>query len=251
MESIVAAADLSPSDTVVEIGPGLGFLTEILAQRVARLIAVELDATLASALRRLLAPWPGAVVVEGDARTVDLTPWLPQDTSYKVVANLPYYAATPIIRRFLEWERRLVLMVVMLQREVAQQMAAPPGKMSLLSVGVQVYARPRLVRVVPARSFYPAPKVASAVVRLEVYPHPLIPAEHQRGFFALVRLAFQAPRKQLGGHLRRCLGLAPARVEQAFAKASIPLTARPEALTISQWEGLYHALREEGWIPFG
>lgn len=251
MESILAAADLTSHDTVVEIGPGLGFLTEALAQRVARLVAVELDPSLARALRSLLAPWPGAVVLEGDARTVDLAPWLPQDAPYKVVANLPYYAAMPIIRRFLEGERRPALMVVMLQREVARQMAASPGKMSLLSVGVQVYARPRQVRVVPPRSFYPAPQVASAVVRLDVFLQPLIAQEHLEGFFALARLAFRAPRKQLGGHLRRTLGLAPERIAQAFAKAGIPIAARPEALSISQWESLYHALQEEGWTPSG
>ncbi|GBD10856.1 Ribosomal RNA small subunit methyltransferase A [bacterium HR23] len=249
MESILRSADLAPTDTVVEVGPGLGFLTEALAPRVARLVGVELDTSLATALRCLLAPFPGVTIVQGDARTLDLSPWLPADSPYKVVANLPYYAANPILRRFLEGEHRPTLMVVMLQREVAQQVCAPPGKMSLLSVGVQVYARPRLVRLVSPRSFYPPPKVASAVVRLEVYCRPLIPQEHRIGFFALVRLGFQAPRKQLGGHLRRHLPLPVEAVEHAFARAGLSPSVRPEALSVLQWESLYYALREAGWNP--
>ncbi|MCS7207896.1 MAG: 16S rRNA (adenine(1518)-N(6)/adenine(1519)-N(6))-dimethyltransferase RsmA [Dehalococcoidia bacterium] len=249
LESILRAAALTPQDVVVEIGPGLGLMTELLATRVARLIAVELDSTLARALTRLFAPYPSTTIVEGDARTVDLSPWLPPALPYKVVANLPYYAAVPIIRRFLEDGHRPTLMVVMLQKEVALQMCAPPGRMTLLSVGIQVYAHPRLVRVVPARCFYPPPRVASAVVRLEVYPQPRVPSAHLAGFFALVRLGFQAHRKQLGGHLRRSLNLPGERVERAFSTASIPLAARPEALSIPQWESLYHALQEEGWTP--
>jgi 16S rRNA (adenine1518-N6/adenine1519-N6)-dimethyltransferase len=249
MEGVLAAADLSPTDTVVEVGPGLGLLTEALAPRVARLVGVEIDPALAVALRRLLAPWPHVTVVEGDARSVDLSPWLPAPTPYKVVANLPYYAATPILRRFLEGGHRPTVMVVMLQREVAQQVAASQGHMSRLSVGVQVYACPRIVRIVPPTCFYPPPKVTSAVVRLDVYDTPLVPPEHREGFFALVRLGFGAPRKQLGGHLRRHLPLPPEKTEEAFARAGIPFRARPEDLSIPQWESLYHALRAAGWNP--
>ena len=163
---ILEAADLSSDDTVVEVGPGRGILTRQLAKLARRVVAVEIDAALAAGLATKLGNPPNLTVLEADARTADIQP----DVPYKLVANLPYYAANPIIRRFLEMERQPLRMVVMVQKEVAHSMTATPGRMTLLSVAVQFYGMPRLVCVVPPSAFRPSPKVDSAVVCIDVKP---------------------------------------------------------------------------------
>ncbi|MFQ5861352.1 MAG: ribosomal RNA small subunit methyltransferase A, partial [Dehalococcoidia bacterium] len=145
LESILEAAELGPQDVVVEVGPGLGMVTRELAHRVARVVAVELDGELAAALAQDLRSASNVQVLHADARKVEPRKLLGGDIPYKVVANLPYYAANPILRRFLEAPWKPSLLVVMVQREVAQSMAASPGRMSLLAVSVQFYGRPRIV----------------------------------------------------------------------------------------------------------
>ena len=171
---ILSAADLSPGDVVVEIGPGRGFLTSSLVKQAGKVVAVELDEALAERLSDSYSDQSNLQVVAADARDVDIGA-LVGNSDYKVVANLPYYAANPILRRFLEAERKPSVMVVMLQREVAEVVAAEPGRMGLLSVAVQVYGRPRIVCGVPPRAFRPTPGVTSAVLRIDVYPEPAAP----------------------------------------------------------------------------
>ena len=156
---IIAAADVSPHDRILEIGPGRGILTRPLASKAASLTAVELDAALAAALAAEFAANPSVRVIHADARCIDPAALYPPNAPYKLIANLPYYAAQPIIRRFLEADRKPTLMAVMTQREVARNMAAQPGDMSLLSVAVQLYSAPRIIAAVPPRAFRPAPKV--------------------------------------------------------------------------------------------
>ena len=162
---ILDAAGLSSTDCVVEIGPGRGFLTRALAAIVGRLVAVELDDVLATRLATVFESNSKVEVIHADARDTDADSLIAAGIPYKVVANLPYYAASPIVRSFLESHRKPTLMVVMLQREVARRMAAVPGEMSLLSVATQIYGSVRIVTQVPSRAFRPAPKVTSAVVR--------------------------------------------------------------------------------------
>ena len=157
LEQILAASELGPQDTVVEVGPGLGSLTYPLVQRAKTVIAVEIDPRLASSLGARIANPPNLRVVNADAREVDLTKLLEGEGDYKVVANLPYYAASPILRRFLEaGELKPSLMVIMLQREVAWSMVAHGGRMSLLAVGVQLYGVPCIICDVPPRAFRPS-----------------------------------------------------------------------------------------------
>ncbi|MDP3062554.1 MAG: 16S rRNA (adenine(1518)-N(6)/adenine(1519)-N(6))-dimethyltransferase RsmA [Chloroflexota bacterium] len=240
-ERILEGADLSPSDTVVEVGPGRGALTRALSERAGSVLALELDGALAAQLRQRLKGLANLRVVEADARTVELSTLLSEGVPYKVVANLPYYAASPILRRFLESERRPTVLVVMVQREVAVEMAAAPGRMGLLSVGIQTYARPRVLFTVPPTAFYPPPKVWSAVVRLDVLPAPLVSAGESDGFFALVRAGFSAPRKQLRNSLALGLGVPPAEAEALLAKAQVDPRRRAETLSLDEWRGLYRA----------
>jgi 16S rRNA (adenine1518-N6/adenine1519-N6)-dimethyltransferase len=236
---IVQAADLSPDDLVVEVGPGRGFLTRPLVERAGRVVAVEMDEALAGRLKESFSDRPNLTVVAADAREVDIGSLVGGSASYKLVANLPYYAASPIIRRFLEAGRKPALMVVMVQREVAQVMTAPPGKMGLLSVATQLYGRPRVVCHAPPRAFRPAPKVTSSVVRIDVFAEPAIALDSRERFFDLVRAGFSAPRKQLRNSLKNGLGITPQDAAAMLTGAGIDPTRRAQTLDLNEWAALY------------
>jgi 16S rRNA (adenine1518-N6/adenine1519-N6)-dimethyltransferase len=240
---IVAAAELSPDDAVIEVGPGLGVLTEKLAEVAGRIIAVEVDAGLAAKLREKLAEAPNVVIVERDV--LELTPrelleagGVAADAAYVVVANLPYNIGAAVVRRFLESERQPRRMVVMLQREVAESMTALPGDMSLLSVATQVYADARRLFNVPPRAFYPPPKVTSSVMRLDLRQEPLVPAGDQARFFRIVRAGFSAPRKQLRNSLAQGLRAPPSEVGERIESADLDPSLRPEQLSVFDWLAL-------------
>ena len=241
---IIEASELSPSDVVVEVGPGRGFLSSAIAERVGHLVAVEIDEALAQNLDEKFRDSPNVTVVAADAREVDIDSLVPAEAPYKVVANLPYYAASPIIRRFLEAGRKPTLMVVMVQREVAQEMVAPPGKMRILSVATQLYGRPRIVCYVSPRAFRPAPKVTSALVRIDVYPHLALPLDSEERFFSLVRAGFSSPRKQLRNSLGHGLATSAEAAEAMLAQAGIDQRRRAETLSLPEWGSLYQAYRD-------
>ncbi len=232
---IVAAAAAVPSDVVLEVGPGAGILTRRLVERAGRVIAVELDPALAGQLGQRLGNPANLNVVHGDARRVDIAGLVGPDTCYKVVANLPYYAAAPIIRRFLESPTPPSLLVVMVQREVAAAMAAAPGAMTLLSVATQFYAVPSVVAQVRPKSFRPPPKVSSTVVKLAVRPAPAAAVADAAAFFALARAGFAAPRKQLRNSLMQGTGADAGLVAAILADAGIDAQRRPATLTIDEW----------------
>jgi 16S rRNA (adenine1518-N6/adenine1519-N6)-dimethyltransferase len=239
--TIVDAAEISRDDLVVEIGPGRGALTRLLAERAGRLVAVEVDGVLAQRLQETYADDSSVSVVVEDARELDIDSVVPPGTTYKVVANLPYYAASPIVRRFLEADRKPELMVVTVQREVAREMVAAPGKMGLLSVAVQLYGRPRIVASVPPRAFRPPPKVTSAVVSIAVYSEPAVDFDSESDFFKVVRAGFSAPRKQLHNCLRKGLELEPEAARELLDGAGIDPTRRAQTLSLDEWDTLYRA----------
>jgi 16S rRNA (adenine1518-N6/adenine1519-N6)-dimethyltransferase len=235
---IVAGADLGPGDTVIEIGPGLGVLTERLAGAAGRVIAVELDSELASRLRER-AP-ANVTVVEGDA--LDVEPQqlldaagLAADAPYALAGNLPYNVGTAIVRRFLEAGHPPLRIVVMLQKEVADAMTASAGELSLLGVSVQVYAHARKLFNVPPRAFYPPPRVTSGVIRLDLRETPLIAPEERERFFRVVRAGFSAPRKQLRNTLAQGLGMPPAEVAGAIRAEGLQPELRPQQLRVEDW----------------
>ena len=246
LNRIVAAAQLASNDLVVEVGPGKGALTRRLLPRVAQVVALELDAALAVALPGGLGNPSNLSVVCADARTVDLGPLVGPTQPYKVVANLPYYAANPIIRRFLECSRPPASMVVMVQREVAESMTATPGRMSLLSVAIQFYARAALVCEVPPASFRPAPRVVSAVVRLDRLPQPAIDVASSDTFFDLVRAGFSAPRKQLRNSLSHGLGVDTRLAGRLLEEAGVDGKRRAETLALDEWGTVCSAWEAQG-----
>ena len=168
---------------------------------------------------------------------------LAERTPYKVVANLPFYIAAPTIRRFLEAPFKPIRMVVMVQREVAENICAGPGTLSILGLSVQFYGRPSLVQRVPARSFYPAPKVDSAIVRIDVYDRPPVDVSPDH-FFRVVRAGFSAPRKQLRNALAHGLGMPPAEVIPILDRAGIDSRRRAETLSLEEWAELARVVGE-------
>ena len=223
---------------VVEVGPGKGILTLELVKLAQRVVAVEIDDALAAGLGSRLDHPPNLEVLHADARTADLGVERP----YKVVANLPYYAANPIVRRFLEMEHQPTRLVVMVQREVAQSMTASPGRMTMLSVAVQFYGSPRLVCSVSPRSFRPAPKVHSAVVSIDVRPEARKRVDNETRFFQLVRAGFASPRKQLRNSLAQGLAVAGAESSELLGKVGIDARRRPGTLTVEEWISLYNQM---------
>ena len=240
LSRIITAAELKPDDLVVEVGPGLGILTKELAGKAGGVVAIELDDKLAALLKKTLAASQNVTVINGDVLKIEPSS-LFEGLSYKVVANLPYYITSPVLRHFLEAKAKPRTMVVMVQREVAEVIAAKPGDMSLLSVSVQFYASSEIVSIVPPQSFYPAPEVSSAILKIDVYPKPAVDVD-EKGFFDTVRAGFAAPRKQLANSLAKGLGREKAEVLPLLQKASIDPSRRAETLTIEEWAGLHRTL---------
>ena len=247
VDSIIAAADLRPTDTVVEIGPGRGALTGELVNRSGRVLLIEYDADLADRLEAKYEANPAVRVLNADARNFgsDLDPWLAEGP-YKVVGNLPYYAANPIVRNFLESTRKPTLMVIMVQREVARDMAARPGDMSLLSVAIQVYAEAVHVIDVPPECFNPPPKVHSSVLKLTPTSVPTVQFESAEDFFDLVRKGFKSPRKQLHNSLSDGLFIPLQDARSLVDLTGFETSRRPATLSLADWQLLY-----ETWVRAG
>jgi 16S rRNA (adenine1518-N6/adenine1519-N6)-dimethyltransferase len=241
LAAVADALGVGPTDTVVEVGPGRGSLTAVLAERAGRVVAVELDAELVPHLRAVM---PANVsVVEADARTTAPAEVLGGCAPYLLAGNLPYYAALPILRAFLESDCPPVRAAFLVQKEVAENICAAPGGMSLASLGVQLFGVPRIVRLVRPGSFSPPPKVVSALVAVQVYAQPAEGVDDTPAFFRLVRAAFSAPRKQLRNTLAGGLGVPPAEAEALLTAAGIEPTRRAETLALAEWGALYRAWR--------
>jgi len=250
LKLITSAAELTPTDVIMEIGPGLGVLTRELVKQAGWVVAIELDNKLAAILRETLASFGNVTIINEDILKIDPVALLkeqkakfpPEVTSsfdYKVVANLPYYITSPVLRHFLEASVKPQTMVVMVQKEVAEEITAKPGQMSLLSISVQLYGEPTIVAHVPARCFYPAPEVDSAILRVALYPQPAVEVADVESFFSLVRAGFSASRKQIGNSLTQGLGLPKAEVLSLLEKTGIVPQRRAETLTLEEWARLY------------
>jgi 16S rRNA (adenine1518-N6/adenine1519-N6)-dimethyltransferase len=240
---IVDAAELAPDDAAVEIGPGLGALTEVLAERASRVVAVEVDSDLVAVLRERFAAAPNVAIVQADVLEVAPSEILRRGAAqppYVVVANLPYNIAAAVLRHFLEGDVQPRRMVVMVQQEVAESIVARPGKMSLLSVATQVYGETAMVMRVAPGAFNPPPAVQSAVVRIDVAGHPRVDAPLDV-FFRVVRAGFGNPRKQLRNSLAFGMHVKQEVVDDVLHDAGIDVTLRPQVLSLEQWSALARA----------
>ena len=249
LDRVVRAADITAEDCVLEIGPGIGTMTQRLAERAGKVAAVEIDRNLIPILEETLAPYPNVTIINEDILKLDLRQlaeemW--EGRPMKVVANLPYYITTPIVMGLLEGEALLHSITVMVQREVADRMQAGPGTKDYgaLSLAVQYYARPEIVANVPPNCFLPRPNVGSAVIRLTRYEEPPVQVADEKKLFALIRASFNPRRKTLANSLGNAAGLKVSReqVTGALEELGLPATIRGEALTLEQFAALGNLL---------
>ena len=262
LEKIIGAADLSKKDTVLEVGPGLGILTEELAKRAGEVIAVEKDKRLVSFLQKRFDRVKNIDILQGDAMKFN-SPQPPLKLRggegelyhYKLVANIPYYLTSHLIRKFLEAENPPAQIVLMVQKEVAQRICAKPPEMSLLAVSVQFYAEPKIISFVSKKSFWPRPKVDSAIIKItprnlpplqrgiegdlktitKILPNPPLPKEGTEHFFRIVHAGFSHPRKQLINNLNSDLKIDRAKIAAALKKIGLAPEQRAETLSVEDW----------------
>jgi 16S rRNA (adenine1518-N6/adenine1519-N6)-dimethyltransferase len=234
LERILAAAEVRHADTVLEIGPGLGTLTRYLAAAAQEVIAVELDARLFPALESVLAPYDNVQLVQGDALAVDLAEWI-RASGYLVVANIPYYITSALLRHLLENEKKPRRLVLTVQSEVAERICEGPGKMSLLALSVQVYGQPSIAARIPAGAFYPAPKVDSAVLVVEVFDSPRLPEHLLDIYFQLIKAGFSQKRKKLRNSVSAGMHQSKTETEKLLWAADIDPQRRAETLSLEEW----------------
>lgn len=237
LNKVIDAAQLQPEDEVLEIGAGLGSLTYLLAQSVRQVVAVEIDKAVLPPLREALTNFENVQIIEGDI--LEKNPdELMEGKDYVVVANIPYYISSAIIRHLMEAANRPKRVVLTVQKEVAERVLARDGKMSLLSLSVQVFGQVSMAGVIPAGSFLPAPDVDSAVLKIELYPEPLIPLANEKVFFKIAHAGFSQKRKTLRNSLSGGLGVSAILSEEILSKAQIDPQRRAETLTIPEWNKL-------------
>jgi 16S rRNA (adenine1518-N6/adenine1519-N6)-dimethyltransferase len=245
LEKVADAAELGPADTVLEIGPGLGSLTRHLAARARRVVAVELDPAFLPALEDTLRSFDNVELIQADILRLDLGRVAALQSGYQVVANIPYYITSAIVRLLFEAPVRPARIVLTVQREVAERITAAPGDLSLLAVSVQFYAIPRLMGRISPGSFYPRPEVDSAILRLEVRPQPAVPVADINRFFQVVKAGFSQKRKQLRNALAGGLRLTAAQADALLEQAGVAGQRRAETLTLPEWAALTNALQPE------
>jgi 16S rRNA (adenine1518-N6/adenine1519-N6)-dimethyltransferase len=279
-KEIVEAADLKSDDIVLEVGPGLGFLTTKLAAKVKKVITVELDNKLAEILRADLVARgienvevvnenildfkidnPHSPLYQGNGKKIPLTPFIPpirraSNGAFKIVANLPYNISSIFLRKFLSAENKPEMMVLMLQKEVAERIVAKPPQMSLLAVSVQYYAEAQIIDYVTKDNFWPIPEVDSAIIKIKIkeepHPSPLLVKERgiikdvdkDRDFFRLVKIGFSARRKMLKNNLAGGLHISTEKAENYLKLVKIDNKIRAQELSVDDWVRLVEAIRE-------
>ena len=248
LKEIIKSSQLKPNETVLEIGPGIGILTEELAKRVKKVICVEKDSRMVKILKEGLKDLKNVEILKGDILKFSIFTVLSQQNSpkghfqfskrnYKLVANLPYYVTSPVIRMFLETKNPPKLMVLMVQKEVAQRICASPPKMSKLAVFCQFYGKPKIVKFISKKAFWPQPKVDSAILKISRIQTDL-PRINTNLFSKIVRAGFSQPRKQLINNLSKSLNLSREKVKEWLLKNNINPIQRAGSLKIEDWINL-------------
>lgn len=237
LDLVADAGDITKEDTVLEIGAGLGNLTRLLAARAKEVLSVELDPDLIPILQSVITPNQNIRIIQGDILKVDLSNLFPS-TEYLVVANIPYYITSNLIRHLTSSGKRPLRIVLTIQKEVAERITAQSGKLNLLGLSVQVFGAPIVISKVPAGAFYPVPKVDSAILRVDLYPSPLISEDLLDTFFLVAKAGFSQKRKTLRNSLSAGLRLEKSTVEDLLANADIDASRRAETLRLEEWISL-------------
>lgn len=242
VQKIIKASDLKKDDVVLEVGPGKGILTEELARRAGKVIAVEIDSSLLNELRNKLRNFENIKIINEDILKLNLSKLVADYefpvTGYKVIANIPYYITSKIIRLFLESEFAPNEMILMVQKEVAERIVAKPGKMSILAVSVQYYASAEILFEVPKEAFDPAPEVDSAIIRVESIKKKEKSEEEIKNFFRIVKAGFSARRKTLANNLANSLHIPKKEAEEKLSRLGFLPTVRAQELSVEDWKKL-------------
>ena len=247
LQNIIRSSEITKDDCVLEIGPGIGTMTQALAEAAGHVVAVEIDANLIPILHETLQAYDNVSIIHNDVLKLDLHEVIAtynHGNPVKVVANLPYYITTPIIMGLFESHAPIQSITVMVQKEAADRLAAVPGTRasSAISCAVNYYATSKLMFTAAPGSFYPAPKVTSAVVRMDIRPTPAVQVEDEAGYFALVRAAFGQRRKTAANAIAGGLNLPKEKVIAAIETAGFDARIRPEALTLEDFAKIQQAL---------
>jgi 16S rRNA (adenine1518-N6/adenine1519-N6)-dimethyltransferase len=242
LKKIIVGAELTPADTVLEIGPGLGVLTEELSKAAGRVIAIEKDSKLAGKLKSEIRN-PNVKIIEMDALDFDPKNYQLADGSYKLVANIPYNITSLIIRKFLENPIKPSLMILMVQKEVGERIVAGPGNMSLLAVSVQFYADPVIIAIIPRESFFPIPKVDSAIIKLvSRSASKQVSKTEEKDFFRIVKFGFASKRKTLENNLSAGMHIKKEDSRDIIRKAGLEAKIRAEGLGVGEWTKLFEII---------
>ena len=247
LQQIVEAANVTESDEVLEIGAGLGSLTRHLAAAAGQVTAVEIDNQFFPILKKVIKDFTNVRLIQGDIMEID-SHAITSRAGYKVVANIPYYLTSNLIRRLLEAPLKPTQIALTIQKEVAQRICAEPGKMSLLSLGVQIYGKPVIAFIIPSTAFYPIPGVDSALLLVNLFEQPVIPVELLDGFFKLVKAAFMQKRKMLHNALAGAPGLGNGRAEELLSRSGIDPDRRAQTLALQEWYLMAKNYQELGLI---
>ncbi|MFA5010169.1 MAG: 16S rRNA (adenine(1518)-N(6)/adenine(1519)-N(6))-dimethyltransferase RsmA [Patescibacteria group bacterium] len=254
LDKMLAAAELSKGDFVVEIGPGFGVMTLPMADLAGRVLAVETDKKVLEILKALGSGYSNLDILPSNILKLDsryihdrYKTWAKVKqgkTSYKLVSNLPYYITSAILKLFLETDLPPDLIVVMVQKEVAERIVAEPGELSLLGISVQFFGKPELISLVPRTSFWPKPEVTSAIIRIRPFKQPPYDIDNIKLFFRIVKAGFGEKRKQLHNSLSGGLWLDDTAVQELLEEIGVDPKMRPQDLSLSEWAKIYHRLKQ-------
>lgn len=242
LDKIISAAEISKEDIILEVGPGTGLLTKKLAEKAGKVLAVEKDHRLIPVLQENFKNYPNVKIIEGDILGIRITLAIQGLSLYKIVANIPYYITSNFLRKILEEWPKPKLIVLTIQKEVAQRIVAKPPRMNLLALSVQYFAEPKIIGYVSKNSFRPVPKMDSAIIRLN--PKSEIPNPKQtEEIFKLIKVGFSGKRKQLAGNLLNKLNIPKENTLRAFEKLGLKSAVRAENLSLNQWQKLSELFR--------
>jgi len=236
VDQIIKEADLNQDDTVLEIGAGFGFITEALSQKVKKVMAVELDKRLAQYLEKKFFNEKRVQIIHGDILKINLKQYF-EDKKFKVIANLPFNITSLILRNFLSLPPKPNQMILIIQKEVAKRVMAQPGQMSLLSVAVQFYSKPRIISPLPNYYFWPKPEVDSALIKIEVDGNKNEDLDEEK-FFQIIKIGFSARRKQLHNNLSAGLKIPSEKIKENLKKIGLSEQIRPQNLSVFDWQKL-------------
>ena len=250
IKKFIEACDLKTQDVVLEVGPGTGILTQEIAKRAKKVIAVEKDPKMTEILSETLKDFQNINIIQEDIRKTDLNPYASSSKSYKVVGNLPFYLTAPLIRKFLELKNPPQEMILIIQKEVGQRIVAQPPDMNFLAVSVQVYAQPKIIKYISKNSFWPQPDVEGVIIKINPYQSQIkTSSQFQQQFFKIVKAGFSQPRKQLVNNFSKKLNLSTTKnkeeVKNWLLENNIQPSQRAETLSIKDWLKLTKNLKIE------